>query len=102
MTLSPASVLLAATSLEELLPAKPIAGGDGGILKDLSVAILVPLAVTLVGMAWIYFAWKRAGNKRGLRTGNSGDHSPKRRRRRLRRNPTVAESGGLPPPRTRS
>lgn len=85
---------------------------------DLAVIITTLVVITLVLLVWAVFIRKRARQNRGLYThpvnlsktvngGNSADnHDPHKRRKRRRRrdhrprNPTLAETGGLPPIRT--
>lgn len=88
--------------------------GRGGSQTDVIIILVCAAGLTLVLLVWAYFIRKRPKAARGSlvverrRKGSNGDDpgagERKRRRRgesgeRWGRNPTLGETGGLPPPR---
>lgn len=90
--------------LQELLNNPFRSGGSGRDYLPIIIAVLIIVALLIV---WaIYLRKKPHRSERGvLYSGDpsSGSQGGRRRRRRKRhRNPTLAETGGLPPPRVPS
>ncbi len=109
--------LLAQSSLDQL-PVAP-SGGPGGFrlpafLQDVPVLIGIALALLVILLLWARFFRRRSRRHADLRVAShvlvetgmaeSSEHKHRHHRRRHRRehrprNPTLAETGGLPPPR---
>jgi hypothetical protein len=107
--------LLAQIDLDEVMPKKP--GKNAFRLDDTLVIVGAALGVALILFLWAYFI-RRGRNRRSRtlarsavrptdREHSSGFFTGRRRRRRRRRghpderprNPTLGETGGLPPQR---
>ena len=108
-------LLLAQIDLEDLLPKKP--GKSAFRLDDTLIIVAAALGVALLLFLWAYFIRKgrsrrsktlsRTGVRPNDREQSAGFFTGRRRRRRRRRdhpedrprNPTLGETGGLPPQR---
>jgi hypothetical protein len=108
--------------LNPLNPTAPVTKGTGLLFMDIMVIIATGLALGLMLLLWARYyvrQRKRHSHRHEHRAdplpgvsldGPEGDeerdhHGRRRRKRRLRRdhrprNPTLAETGGLPPPKT--
>ncbi len=91
------------------LPQGP--GGGPGSGGTVAVVLMAILGVALLVVLWAVFLRKPArANERGRLVPSSGKgtdestsesgHRRRRRRERRGRNPTLSQTGGLPPPRT--
>ena len=76
--------------------ASSFGGGSALVFNDVVLIIAAGLTLGLLLMLWVRYG---RGNRSGLSTSNLENGGRRRRRRRepLRRNPTRAETGGLPP-----
>jgi hypothetical protein len=88
---------LAADLIDEVKPAersKTIIPGMGDAFFIIGICLLLGIAV----LFWVVFLRKGSKNRTALHTKtSSGSRKRKRKERYTHRNPTLAETGGLPP-----
>lgn len=108
-----AEVLAAITDLRSPeIPGAPSHQAPLPVIGDLLLILALGVALTALLALLVYYRHRRKNARpagRGLSgslslghtTGNSARGSRSSRRRRARRNPTLAETGGLPPVRGR-
>jgi hypothetical protein len=104
--------------LNPLNPTAPVSKGSGMVFKDVLLIIMIGLALGLILLLFARIYVRRSKERRHERRTDSprtvlpeddedeGHHHGRRRRHRRRRhrrdhrlrNPTLAETGGLPPP----
>ena len=117
----PLCFLAQLTGLNPLNPAAPIGKSTGLVFMDVMAIIATGLALSLILLLWARYhvRKKKLRHHRNERAAVSdpaplladeedpdGPHHGRRRRRRRHRrehrprNPTLSETGGLPPPRT--
>lgn len=88
---------LAATEVPQRADGLATNQGSGQVFYDVLLIIGTALALGLILALIIKIAYRSRGS--GKSTGNNSSGGRRRRREHRPRNPTLAETGGLPPPR---
>ena len=94
------------------IPVAPSRQAPSPVMGDLLLILALGVALTALLALVVYYRYRRksahaagiglsTSHSLGPATGNSERGSRSSRRRRARRNPTLAETGGLPPVRDR-
>ncbi len=112
--MTPSPYLLAALGDLPSPPSGPAGGGPSFFLSDTVSILAAVLGLVILIVLWAVFVRKREDRRYNTlkvptqrdreRADNDGDNRHRRRRHRRRehrgRNPTLAETGGLPPVRS--
>jgi hypothetical protein len=93
-------------------PLKEAAQGDGFNRRDVLIAVSVGVGIGVLLFIWAYFRYRKTDDDEGghdssepAEPAENGDSGRRRRRKRRRRrehrprNPSLQQTGGLPPPR---
>ncbi len=86
-------------SIQKMLPSTDLLGARSGYSQDLIPILLAGLAVAVIVVIWALVFRSRPRNRHAFQTGLPSPTRKRRSKRTERRNPTLAETGGLPPAR---